>query len=544
MKKRGVSGIIIISSLILIALASAVITWNVVKSVIEKSGESVLMGQLMINLEVSSVYISEDDLAAYVSVARGAGDGEISALDFIFTGSSYIYRYPLESGIPSQLEGKVYNITAYAMRLQNPDFDNFSSIKSVSIAFEVVSYGKTITTPVKSEFKGELRSDTSLPSKINAPVYEGGAGCTDGEIIQCGVTDVGPCQFGNKTCTVGVWGSCVGNIDPVAETIASGNCGDLTDNDCDTLTDSSDPACGGSCAGTDISCGTTTCANCNLNDTCVGTSYRNYYCSGTSCIYTTNNCNTTCTCQCGGYGVIESGGYCTDGLDNDCNTEIDCGGSCITGTETEFCVDGIDNDKDCLLNCADPDCFSDPACAGGTRKTIMFDNFETNFTDPWYDDGIPYAWTRDSNGTPTTNTGPCGGVASCSYPAGAPNGDGVNTTWYIFVETSSGSCYSAGNTSIVYQKPAINFNSYTGEQISWWSNMYGSNIGNLSLQENTTGSWNTLWSKSGNQGTTWFQSSVNLSSLTGTGNLRFYYACAGGLTGDAAIDEINITGIS
>jgi len=70
--------------------------------------------------------------------------------------------------------------------------------------------------------------------------------------------------------------------------------------------------------------------------------------------------------------------------------------------------------------------------------------------------------------------------------------------------------------------------------------MYGTNIGTLVLQENTTGTWVTLWTESGNQGTAWFKNTTDLSSLTGTANLRFFYTCAGGYRGDVAIDSIHI----
>ncbi len=363
LEERAQSGVIVTVLMVLVVLAAVVIVWNVVKYAVKEKSEEIFIKQLAINLEVSSVYISEDDKEAYVSVERSAGGGEISALDFIFTGSSYVYRYPIPNGIPNELENKVYNITAYAVRLQNPDFINFSSIKSVSIAFEMVSVKKTFLSPVKDEFKEDLRSDTSLPSKYDpeaAPVYEGGGGCSEGAIMQCGSTDIGECQYGNQTCSGGVWGSCVGNIEPVTEI-----CGDGLDSNCNGIADPSDPECTGSCAGTDISCGTgSPCANCNSFDGCIGTSYRNSSCSGISCVNTTTSC-TDCSCQCGGYGVTESGSYCIDGIDNDCDANTDCGGSCITGTETGFCTDSSDNDKDCSVDCDDTDCFSDPACAGG-----------------------------------------------------------------------------------------------------------------------------------------------------------------------------------
>jgi hypothetical protein len=178
------------------------------------------------------------------------------------------------------------------------------------------------------------------------------------------------------------------------------------------------------------------------------------------------------------------------------------------------------------VDCGEINVSLDPA---SDAETIQYDDFKSNFTDPWYDDAVAYAWSRHSGGTSSSSTGP-----SSAYSG----------TYYIYVETSSGSCYTNGQTAIVYQTPAINFNSYSDEEISWYNNMYGSNIGVLELQENTTGSWVTLWTESGNQGTSWFQNTTDLSSLSGFGNLRFYYTCAGGYTGDVALDVINISGVT
>jgi len=36
----------------------------------------------------------------------------------------------------------------------------------------------------------------------------------------------------------------------------------------------------------------------------------------------------------------------------------------------ETCDDGVDNDGDTLIDCSDPDCSTDPACAGGTSALL------------------------------------------------------------------------------------------------------------------------------------------------------------------------------
>jgi len=77
----------------------------------------------------------------------------------------------------------------------------------------------------------------------------------------------------------------------------------------------------------------------------------------------------------GGCTVTESPEVtCNDGVDNDCDTLIDCddsdcsgdpacGGGCtITESPEASCNDGLDNDCDGLIDCNDSDCSGDPAC--------------------------------------------------------------------------------------------------------------------------------------------------------------------------------------
>ncbi len=65
--------------------------------------------------------------------------------------------------------------------------------------------------------------------------------CVDGTMQTCG-TDVGDCVAGNQTCAGGVWGTCVGEVSPIAE-ICNGR-----DDDCDGTDDEGDPGGGAVCS--------------------------------------------------------------------------------------------------------------------------------------------------------------------------------------------------------------------------------------------------------------------------------------------------------
>jgi hypothetical protein len=87
--------------------------------------------------------------------------------------------------------------------------------------------------------------------------------CDPGETRDCytgkdGTIDVGPCKGGEQTCTAaGQWGSCVGEVVPVAE-----NCGDGIDNNCNGAMDENEDRDGdgfNTCAGD--CCDSTECSN-------------------------------------------------------------------------------------------------------------------------------------------------------------------------------------------------------------------------------------------------------------------------------------------
>jgi len=68
--------------------------------------------------------------------------------------------------------------------------------------------------------------------------------CVDGQIRECGSTDVGACTFGSQLCSAGAWEDCIGDIAPVAEICNN------KDDDCDGEVDEGCPVCGNDVAET------------------------------------------------------------------------------------------------------------------------------------------------------------------------------------------------------------------------------------------------------------------------------------------------------
>ena len=83
-------------------------------------------------------------------------------------------------------------------------------------------------------------------------------------------------------------------------------------------------------------------------------------------------CRTDCTAHRCGDGVIDTDEGCDDGNTDDADG---CPGDCQA--TPEVCDNGTDDDGDALVDCDDPDCAADPACACGDDDYEDDDGFDT-----------------------------------------------------------------------------------------------------------------------------------------------------------------------
>ncbi len=148
------------------------------------------------------------------------------------------------------------------------------------------------------------------------------------------------------------------------------------------------------------------------------------------------------------------------------------------------------------------------------------ESFEVDYGDWLNAAGNKSDWRRNSGSTPSASTGP-----SSAY-------DG---TWYIYVETSSGYSYSAGDTDIVEFDLVTENDGY----VDFHYSQYGSEQGTLYL-EGYNGSWHEIWKSVGDQGNQWNHVTSPDTDFSNYTKLRFRNVAAGGYQGDVALDLIKV----
>ncbi|MEO0471964.1 MAG: T9SS type A sorting domain-containing protein, partial [Bacteroidota bacterium] len=153
------------------------------------------------------------------------------------------------------------------------------------------------------------------------------------------------------------------------------------------------------------------------------------------------------------------------------------------------------------------------------------EGFESGFGAWNQDSGDDFDWIRRTGGTPSSNTGPSGAAVG---------------SYYAYVEASSPN-YPSRLTSL--SSDCFNLTSLNSPELRFQYHMLGNAVGTLVLQARSgSGSWSTIWSESGTQGSSWNAAAVDLSSYSSSNNVQFRFrgTTASSWQGDMCIDALSI----
>ncbi|MDH7447689.1 M14 family zinc carboxypeptidase [Aquimarina sp. 2201CG14-23] len=167
-----------------------------------------------------------------------------------------------------------------------------------------------------------------------------------------------------------------------------------------------------------------------------------------------------------------------------------------------------------------------PACAGISTFPYS-ESFESGigvWTNPG---GGDINWTRDSNGTPSSGTGPSSGEEG---------------SFYMYTEASGNGNGYPGKVAL-FNSPCIDLGVLTGATLEFGYHMNGTNMGSLEVLISTDdgASYNAVWNRNGSQGNQWNQASVDLSLYAGSViKIQFRGTTGNGFRSDIAIDNLKI----
>ncbi len=136
--------------------------------------------------------------------------------------------------------------------------------------------------------------------------------------------------------------------------------------------------------------------------------------------------------------------------------------------------------------------------------------------------GSSYSWGTRSGATQTNNGGPSSGYG------GSGN--------YVFTEGSGASSGDKANLST----PSFDLSSLTSPELNFRYHMYGSGMGDFMVWAWNGSTYDTIMSKSGDQGNSWYKASINLSAYKNITTHLVFHAVRASFRSDMAIDNIVI----
>ncbi|WP_025667234.1 T9SS-dependent choice-of-anchor J family protein [Aquimarina megaterium] len=201
--------------------------------------------------------------------------------------------------------------------------------------------------------------------------------------------------------------------------------------------------------------------------------------------------------------------------------------SCRTGgfssQQQNAIVASLESDRAYLTSPTNP-----PVCS--TISNFPYsESFESGLGDWTNATGDDIEWTRDSNGTPSSGTG----------PSTAQNG-----SFYLYTEASTNVTPAGSpNKTAILNSPCIDLPQAGNMSLEFGYHMLGRDIGTIEVLVSTNDgtSYTSIWSQNGAKGDTWNQATVDLSGYSGSViRLQFKGTTGTSWRSDIAIDNIKI----
>ena len=170
--------------------------------------------------------------------------------------------------------------------------------------------------------------------------------------------------------------------------------------------------------------------------------------------------------------------------------------------------------------------FSDTICfpVDCTPNLESFENLPLSWTNGVYNGfgqttNLP--WIRNQGVTPTAQTGP-----NAAF-------DG---NWYMYLECAA----FPPSSYATLTSECVDVSNFSNMYLSFAYHMYGVGIGSLKVEVSDDGgaNWVTEWSKSGNNGSSWYEAHVDLSHYSSYIMVRFIGEVGIGTLGDIAVDYV------
>jgi len=201
-----------------------------------------------------------------------------------------------------------------------------------------------------------------------------------------------------------------------------------------------------------------------------------------------------------------------------------------SGGGTASCFDGMRNQNETGVDCGGvcPACDTGNECGSAISNFPHVENFE-NASASW---------------SPLTTSVSCTGIWARKSGRTASSSTGPNSaslgSYYIYTESSS----SCSNRTLEIESPCYNLSGHNSANFTFDYHMFGENTGSLNLEisTNSGSTWTALWSRSGDQGSNWRSESISLNgnNVNKTIKLRFRGVTGSGFRSDMAIDNLSI----